>query len=441
MPNPSRREFLKRTGASALGVGLLACSAPVAPKTEDLPDPPMMAMGEPPPEPAPRSVISAPAAPSAPAPVSTGPRRLIVIQLSGGDDGLNAVVPYADGLYYQLRPQLAIPADQVLPLDDRVGLHPNLRGLKGLWDQGNLAVVQTVGYPNASRSHFRSMDIWHTGSLDAAADKGWLGGFMAQAQRADQGPFQCVALGNSVPRALQHDATSPAALQDTATFNFQTDRRLPGLRDELLQAFNELHAGGPRTIPTLQLLASGWTATARGVDQLKTSGEGYRPIGQYPQGPFGRALQQVASLAAADLGTRVLYVSIGGWDTHANQRTTHANLLTQIGDGLAALQSDLEHSGQADRTLMLVFSEFGRRVKENGSAGTDHGTAGPMFVIGNRVKAGLHGEYPNLANLDEGDLKYSVDFRQVYATILEDWLGVSPTSVLGASFDRLGFVG
>ncbi|MFN0072681.1 MAG: DUF1501 domain-containing protein [Chloroflexota bacterium] len=440
MAKQSRRNFLKLTSSGALGIGLLACSAPMAtpPDAE-----PMMGMamgGEPVVEPPRASTIAAPSAPSAPAPSSNGPRLLIVVQLSGGDDGLNAVVPYGDGLYYQLRPQLAIQGDQVLPLNDRVGLHPSLKSFKALWDQDKLAVIQGVGYPDPSRSHFRSMDIWHTGRLENNVDNGWLGNFMAQAQRADQGPFQCVALGNSVPRALQHEHISPAALQDTATFTFQTDRRLPGMRDSLIQAFSDLQASANRAFPTAQLVANNWLATAQGVDQLRAVGESYRPFGQYGNSPFGRALQQTAVLAAAELGTRVLYVSIGGFDTHANQRNTHAGLLTQLSDGLAALQKDLEHSGQADRTLILAFSEFGRRVRENGSGGTDHGAAGPMFIIGNRARGGLYGEYPDLTNLDEGDLKHSTDFRQVYATVIEDWLGASAHSVLGGSFDRLGFV-
>jgi uncharacterized protein (DUF1501 family) len=320
-------------------------------------------------------------------------------------------------------------------------LHPNLRGFQSLWDQGKLAILQGVGYPDPSRSHFRSMDIWQTGSLDASAESGWLGGFMAQAQRADQGPFQCVAIGNSVPRALQHQHASVSALQDIATFNFQTDRRLPGMRDSLIQAFDDLHTSANRANPSAAIVVNNWIATERGVDQLRAVGEAYRPAGQYGLSPFGRALQQSAGIAATDLGTRVLYVSVGGFDTHANQRNTHAGLLGQLADGLSTLQQDLERSGQADRTLILAFSEFGRRVSENGSAGTDHGAAGPVFVVGNRVKGGLFGDHPKLNDLVEGDLKYGVDFRQVYATILDDWFNVSASSILGNSFDRLGFVG
>jgi uncharacterized protein (DUF1501 family) len=395
----------------------------------------MSPVEEPPP---PRILPGTPAAPGTA--TFNGPPLLIVLQLSGGDDGLNAVVPYGNGLYYQLRPNLAIAADQVIQLDGQTGLHPNLQGFKALWDQQKLAIIQGVGYPDPSRSHFRSMDIWHTGSLDASADSGWLGSFMAQAQRADQGPFQSVAIGNSVPRALQHEHASASALQDINTFNFQTDRRLPGSRDGLVQAFNDLHTRASRAHPISAVISSSWLATAGGVSQLRSVGETYRPAGQYGNSPFGRALQQVAGIAATDLGTRVLYVSIGGFDTHANQRNAHAGLLGQVADGLWALQQDLERSGQADRTMIMAFSEFGRRVSENGSGGTDHGAAGPVFVIGNRVRGGLYGDHPRLNDLVEGNLKHTVDFRQVYATILEDWLHASAPSILGHSFSRLGIV-
>jgi uncharacterized protein (DUF1501 family) len=433
----TRRQFLRRTGASALGLGLAACAPARAPEAEI--DSPMMggmAVEEATP---PRILPGQPA--TAGTPTFNGPPLLIVVQLSGGDDGLNAVVPYGNGLYYQLRPQLAISADQVIQLDGQTGLHPNLQGFKALWDQRKLAIIQGVGYPDPNRSHFRSMDIWHTGSLDASADAGWLGSLMSQAQRADQGPFQCVAIGNSVPRALQHEHASVSSIQDIATFNFQTDRRLPGMRDSLVQAFNDLHAGANRLHPVSASIASNWIATSSGVTQLRSVGETYRPSGQYGNSPFGRALQQVAAIAATDLGTRVLYISIGGFDTHANQRNAHAGLLGQVADGIWALQQDLERSGQADRTMIMAFSEFGRRVSENGSAGTDHGAAGPVFVIGNRVKGGLYGDQPKLNDLIEGDLKYGIDFRQVYATVLDDWFNVSAQSILGSSFSRLGFVG
>ncbi len=434
MARRSRREFLKAGGAGALAVGLAACAAPPAPSES------------PPTEPTPRAEPAlAPTAVAKPAPKgggrpTAGQRTLVVVQLSGGDDGLNMVVPYGDGLYYQLRPQLAIPADQALPLDGQLGLHPNLKAFKALYDQGRLALIQGVGYPNPSRSHFRSMEIWHTARPEGSADQGWLGAFMAQVYQANESPFQCVNLGNSIPKAILTEYAPTAAVQDTATFQFLADRRLPAAREPLLKTFGQIYAKPSRRLPALELVAQAWDTAARGVAILGSSAERYQPSAQYPTSPFGKTLQQVAQMLAADLGTRVFYVSLGGFDTHANEKPAHANLMSQVSDGLAAFYSDLEQMGRGEQVLVLGFSEFGRRVRENGSGGTDHGAAGPMFALGHGVKGGLYGDHPSLSNLDEGDLRHAVDFRSVYATVLEDWLGVSSKSVLGASYDRLGFI-
>lgn len=439
MANQSRREFLKRTSAGALTLGLVACTAPAPAAPPPVMDPPMEPAIEATVTPAPALSVA-----SAIAPVRTevppAQRSLIVIQLSGGDDGLNAVVPYGDGLYYQLRPTLGITPEQVLPLTDRIGLNPGLKSFKTLFDQNKLAIIQGVGYPTPNRSHFRSMDIWHTAKPESVADEGWLGSFMAQVSSGKDNPFQCVSIGSSVPRALNHTQVQAAAVQDVATFQFQVDRKSRETRDLTLKTFGEMYPNPGQALPAPRLIADGWGSTSRGVEMLRTAGEKYRPAAQYPAGPFGRALQQIAGMTAANLGTRVFYASIGGWDTHANQRTTHATLLTQLSDGLLALQTDLESMGKADGVLTLGFSEFGRRARENGSAGTDHGAAGPMFLMGTGIKSGLYGDHPRLDDLDNGDLKMGLDFRQVYATVIEDWLGVSASSVLGGSYDRLGFI-
>jgi uncharacterized protein (DUF1501 family) len=378
--------------------------------------------------------------PLAPAP-EPGKRTLVVVQLSGGNDGLNAVVPYANGLYYQLRPQIGIAADQVLHLDDQVGLHPNLKAFKALYDAGKLALIQGVGYPNPNRSHFRSMEIWHTARPDGPApSQGWLGAFMAEVYKIGDSPFQCVNFGASIPQALQTTQAPVAALQDTSSFQFLVDRRLPAMKDPLLKTFGQMHGRPARKTPALELVASDWDTTARGVDVLSSLGEKYRSLAQYPNNPLARTLQQVAQMIASDVGTRVFYLQLGGFDTHANERAAHANLMTQLADSLNAFQSDLEAHGRADGVLTMGFSEFGRRVKENGSQGTDHGAAGPMFVLGSRVRGGLFGEHPELANLDDGDLHHTVDFRSVYATLIEDWLGASAPDVLGGTFEKLPFV-
>jgi uncharacterized protein (DUF1501 family) len=371
----------------------------------------------------------------------TAQRTLVVVQLSGGNDGLNAVVPYGNGLYYQLRPQIGIAANQVLPLDNQIGLHPNLKSFKALYDKKQLAIIQGVGYPNASRSHFRSMEIWHTARPDLSMpNQGWLGAFMSEVYKVGESPFQCVNFGSSVPQALLTEHAPVAAIQDTSTFQFLVDKRLPTMKDPLLKTFGQVYTKPAQKTPALELVASTWDTTSHGVDVLAGMSEKYQPTTQYPNNPFGKTLQQVAQMLASDVGTRVFYVQLGGFDTHANEKPAHANLMSQLADSLAAFQADLEGHGRADQVLTMGFSEFGRRVKENGSQGTDHGAAGPMFVLGKNVKGGLYGDNPDLANLEDGDLRHTVDFRSVYATVIEDWLGAPAKDVLGSNFDRLNFV-
>jgi uncharacterized protein (DUF1501 family) len=364
-----------------------------------------------------------------------------VVQLSGGNDGLNAVVPYGNGLYYQLRPQIGIAADQVLHLDDQVGLHPSLKSLKTLYDQHQLAVIQGVGYPNASRSHFRSMEIWHTARPDSSSPgQGWLGAFMSEIYKVGDSPFECVNFGSSVPQALLTPHAPVAALQDTTTFQFLVDKRLPTMKDPLLKAFGQVYAKPAQKTPALDVVSSTWDTTRKGVDILAGTSEKYQPGAQYPNNPLAKTMQQVAQMLAADVGTRVFYLQLGGFDTHANEKPAQAQLLSQLADSLTAFQSDLEAHGRADTVMTMLFSEFGRRVKENGSQGTDHGAAGPMFVLGKNVKGGLYGAAPDLAHLDEGDLAYTTDFRSVYATIIENWLGAPSRDVLGGTYDHLNFV-
>jgi uncharacterized protein (DUF1501 family) len=366
---------------------------------------------------------------------------LVVLQLSGGHDGLNAVIPYADALYYQLRPQLGIAADKVLQLDDRVGLHPSLTSFKTLYDAGKLAILQGVGYPNPNRSHFRSMEIWQTARpTGPAPEQGWLGAFVAEIYKTGESPFECVNFGNSVPQALHTTHAPVAAIQDTSSFQFLVDRRFPSMKEPMLRTFGQVATHPAQGTPALQLVADTWDATNQAVKTLSSLTEKYQARAQYPTNPLGKTLQQVAQMLSSDIGTRVVYLQLGGFDTHANEKPQHATLMTQLADSLAAFQTDLEGQGLADQVLTMTFSEFGRRVKENGSQGTDHGAAGPMFVLGQSVKGGLYGDHPGLSDLDDGDLKFGMDFRAVYATVLENWLGASAQDLLGGSFDTLNFV-
>ena len=295
----------------------------------------------------------------------------------------------------------------MLHLDDQIGLHPNLKSFKTLYDQHQLAVIQGVGYPNASRSHFRSMEIWHTAQpTGTAPTQGWLGAFMSEIYKVGDSPFQCVNFGSSVPQALLTEHAPIAALQDTTAFQFLVDRRLPAMKDPLVKAFGQVASKPAQKTPALDLVASNWQTTAESVDVLSKISDKYQPKAQYPANAFGKTLQQVAQMLASDVGTRVFYVQLGGFDTHANQKPAQATLMSQLADSLAAFQADLEGHGRAEQVLTISFSEFGRRVKENGSQGTDHGAAGPMFVLGKGVKGGVYGDHPDLNNLDDGDLAF-----------------------------------
>jgi uncharacterized protein (DUF1501 family) len=286
------------------------------------------------------------------------------------------------------------------------------------------------------------MEIWHTAKpTGMSPSQGWLGAFMSEIYKVGDSPFECVNFGASVPQALLTQHAPVAALQDTGNFQFLVDRRLPAMKDPLLKTFGQVYAKPAQKSPALDLVASSWDTTKHGVDVLAGISDKYQPAAQYPNNPFGKTLQQVSQMLTADVGTRVFYVQLGGFDTHANEKPAHATLMSQLADSLVAFQADLEGHNRADQVLTMAFSEFGRRVKENGSQGTDHGAAGPMFVLGKNVKGGLYGDYPDLKNLDEGDLAFTVDFRSVYATVIEDWLGAPSKDVLGGSFDRLAFVG
>ena len=445
MPSSSRRTFLTSAALGAAAGLAAACtgtSLPSTPSSDGSTPAPAGEQGAASSvaAPGPQNPVSAsPAAP--PTPVPPGQRSLVVLQLSGGHDGLNAVIPYGDGLYYQLRPQIGIGADKVLHLNDQVGLHPNLKSLKGLYDQGQVAVLQGVGYPNPNRSHFRSMEIWQTARPDGPApDQGWLGAFMSEIYKAGDSPFECVNFGASVPQALHTTQAPVSAMQDISTFQFLVDRRLPSMKDPLLKTFGQVYATPAQKTPALQLVADTWDATTRGVTELSGVSEKYQARAQYPNNPLAKSLQQVAQMLSSDVGTRIVYLQLGGFDTHANEKPQHATLMTQLADSLAAFQADLEGQGLAERVLTMTVSEFGRRVKENGSQGTDHGAAGPMFVVGKNISGGVYADHPSLSDLDDGDLKFGIDFRSVYSTVLENWLGASAKDVLGGTFDKLDFV-
>src|SRR3989440_4414173 len=368
-------------------------------------------------------------------------RTLIVVQMAGGNDGLNTVVPYTDPLYIKMRPTLGVPQSKVLTLDSRLGLHPNLAPLKSLWDAGHLAIVEGVGYPNQSLSHFQAMDIWQTLDLNGVGSQGWLGKLVAGWVDQDGHPFKAMDIGVQTAQALSSISTPVPTLSSVNTYRVYPD---PADRDNgnaRLQALMKLYNTYPQSSPYAALLDTTALNAQEGSRQLHTAEAQYQPAVTYPHGPFATGLKILAEAIVQNLGLRVGYVTLGGFDTHSNEQVTHNNLMKVLADGLAAFYTDLSHHGKADDVVVMTWSEFGRRVEENGSLGTDHGTAAPMFVLGNAVNKGIFGEPPSLSSLDEnGNLKYSTDFRSVYATVLDRWLGASSKDVLGGSFSSQNFL-
>jgi uncharacterized protein (DUF1501 family) len=365
---------------------------------------------------------------------------LVAVQLSGGNDGLNTLIPFADPRYYQLRSSLAIPTSDILPLTDSVGLHPGLGGLKSLYDQGMVAVVQGVGYPNPNRSHFRSMDIWHTARPDILERTGWLGRYLDACHCGEDQPLPAVSVGDQLNSMFYAEHTLVPAVASLGGFSLQTDSGDRNSRQLQIQTLRNIYAQAG-TWPAHEAVMRRTAIKAMdGADQLRAAAAAYQSRVEYPaNNPLAAQLQMVAQVIAGNLGARVFSVQLGGFDTHAAQFNQQATLLGQLGDALQAFVQDLTAMGRLDDVVLMTFSEFGRRVAQNGSNGTDHGTAEPMFVIGSRVNAGLLGAYPSLDDLDDnGDLKFWVDFRNVYAGIVRDHLGVDPATVLAGAYEPVG---
>ena len=386
---------------------------------------------------------------SASAAESAGETILVVVQLSGGNDGLNTVIPFADDAYRKGRSSLAIGAGQVKKIDDYVGFHPSLDGFAKLLEKGQLGIVQGVGYPNPDRSHFSSMDIWHTARPNLYAGRGerdgpghrvtgWIGRSLDAHPKlrgsagAGAGDVPGLHLGGGrLPLALVGDEIRVSSVDALEGFKLD-DGGDARLRKAVQQAAAAKRDGGDELVTFLQ---RGTLSAMDSSRRVQESLGNYKTDVKYPETRLARRLKTVAQLIDAGMSTRVYYLDLDGFDTHANQAAAHAGLLTELGGAVAAFVEDLEKHGHGKRVLTATFSEFGRRVKENASQGTDHGAAAPLFVAGGRVKTGLIGKHPSLTDLDDGDLKFTTDFRSVYASLLENWLGVASEPVLGGKFE------
>lgn len=366
--------------------------------------------------------------------VPLGNKVVVILQLSGGNDGLNTVIPVRNDLYYKARPRLGIVRDKALSLTDEVGLHPALTAFKELYDDGSLAILNNVGYPNPDRSHFRSMDIWHTASQSSEYwNNGWVGRYLdAQCKGCDK-PTQAIEIDDILSLALKGDNIKGIAVKDP--------RRLYGTANE--KFFKEVmknHTDEAGEQPADYLYKT-MAETLSSADYIFQQSKMHPTKAEYPKSDLGSSMKTIASLIFSEINTKVYYVSLGSFDTHINQDGQQQRLFTEMNDAVKAFVKDLKTNNRFDDVMLFTFSEFGRRVAQNASNGTDHGTANNMFLISGGLKQkGLINELPNLADLDEGDLKYNVDFKNVYATILNKWLKANDKEILAKQYEYLNFI-
>ena len=374
-------------------------------------------------------------------------RTLVVIELNGGNDALNTIVPFNNGLYYDHRPGIGIPAQDVLPLGSKgeageYGFNPNMPAVKDLWDAGNLAIINGIGYPQPNRSHFRSRDIWYTAEPESIGTEGWLGAAIRDLDAQGENVLTGVNFGRGLPRALVCKGVPVASVGNLETYGLLPDIDDENVRHHALDALGRMYgpAGGRDIVA--QALSENGSQALMGADILRTAPERYSSGVEYDDTPISQGLRNAAQVMSAGLGTRILYAQHGSFDTHSDELRAHGKLWQDASSAIACFTDDLKEQGLWQDTLVLVWSEFGRRVRDNGT-GCDHGSGGVAFVFGGQVQGGLFGQYPSLrdADLSEGDMAYTTDFRSAYATILDRWLGLDPDPIVHGQFEQLDFVG
>jgi len=368
-------------------------------------------------------------------------KTLVVIQLMGGNDGLNTVVPYGDPAYLQARPTIGLQNDEVLPIDGYIGLNQQMTGLMDLYSSNRVAIIQGVSYPNPNLSHFEATAIWESAEPEMPFSNGWLGRYMDVAAQLEN-PATAVNLGTLVPQTLQGVTSQPISLNTVAGFQIAPLTKGDTTSTGVIQQLNETACNACTEYNTLvnQMMQSGLDAISASA-VIQAAANSYTPQVTYPTDDFSQRLQLAAGIIVSSLAPKIVYVTLGGFDTHGDERPTQDPLLKQLSDGVSAFYNDLAAQGRANDTLMMTFSEFGRRVIENGSKGTDHGTALPQFMIGGSISPGLYGTYPSLTDLDSsGNLLWNIDFRQTYATVLQDWFGIQQTEVLDSTYETLSVV-
>ena len=365
-------------------------------------------------------------------------RVLVLVNLQGGNDGLNCVVPHGDGQYYSYRPSIGIARGDVLQINERVGLNPQMKPLKNMYDKGMVAIVQGVGYPDPDHSHFRSTEIWQTAAPEKYERTGWLGRYLDDAGLPKDNLFNGVAISQVLPEALVARNTDVPAIAQINGYGLVSDRNA-----ESRNAYSSIMASKrlPFKSPYLSHVMEIEDHAQKGSEELPKLVAGYKTNASYPATPIGRSLALAAQIIGSKVGTKILYVQHGSFDTHINQKAVQDRLLGELASAISAFYDDLSAHGNDKRVLTMTFSEFGRRVGENASRGTDHGEASPLFLIGGGVKGGMYGQYPDLGRLNMGNLAFTTDFRSVYATVLEKWLGRASSPILAGTFPTLAAIG
>ena len=368
---------------------------------------------------------------------------LVVLQLAGGNDALNTIVPYGNPKYYDNRPNVMISQDQVLPINDEIGFNPNMGPMKRLFDEGHLAVIQGVGYPSGSRSHFRSMDIWHTCEPNKVGDEGWLGRVVRELDPTQENVLTAVNFGRGLPRALVAPGVPVASVGNLETYGVLTGIDDVDQRLKALDVFSKVYSPMIGQGPVLDYLAHTGLDALKGADILSAAPEMYSSTVEYGGDDVGQYMRNIVQTHLAGFGSRVFYPTApyNSFDTHAGQLANHTRLWSETSRAVADFYDDLEEHNAGEDVMLLVFTEFGRRVHDNG-AGTDHGAGGHAFIIGKNVKGGLYGEYPSLDDdkLDEGDLQFNTDFRSLYTTILEKWMGLDAKPIVNGAFEHIDFI-
>ncbi len=365
---------------------------------------------------------------------------LVVLQLTGGNDYVNTVIPYTDPLYRDNRPAVGIAEEQIIKLDDEFGLHPSMGPIKELWDLGKVAIIHGIGYANSVRSHFRAMDVWHTCEPDKVATEGWLGRGVQEMDPGKENVLTAVNFGNGIPRALAMPGVPVASVSDLATYGILTSLE-DDQRVVALERFERMYAPSMGSRYVREYISQTGLDALKGADILRTAPDKYSSMVEYGASPIGAKMRDIAQVHLAEFGTRVFYTQHASFDTHGGQLSTHAQLWKDVSGAVADFYEDLKEHDAADNVVVFMFSEFGRRVHDNGS-GTDHGSGGVAFAIGDSVIGGHHSEYPSRkpGDLQFGDLVPNIDFRGVYSNILEDWLGLDAKPIVDGSFEKLDFI-